>query len=407
MNRNFAHTAGWPISSAAGIPVRCRLLAYLLRMPAWSRAVAAARSLLPVGASRSVERTGRLGPLVPMAWSAAFFVWLYDFTFSARHPGSDGTIILAGVHRFVHHQPVYEAVAAGNTFNHFPSELLLLSPLAAIPTRAALTVILMLSVLFFVAALLSLARGRWYAALFVLAAGLAAPVTAELSEQNVDLLAAGLVGLALAAERRHARWTWLTLGLALKPTVWPVAFAFGVPGLLALCAVAALNGVALLLVSHADRFFTGVLPFLSHGQASIEHVARASIADALRELHAPNGLAIGIATVLLVGSVVYLIRTTWPATRQAAPLLIIASLLFASYTFAIYAVYVIVVAPILRIRSELPDLVIAGAAAYLIGTNDSWGTSSAPAARYVVAIGALFVLGLRALHPGAESADPA
>src|SRR4030095_16153861 len=101
------------------------------------------------------------------------------------------------------------------------------------------------------------------------------PVTAELSEQNVDLLAAGLVGLALPAERRYARWTSLTFGLRLKPPVWPVAFAFGVPGLLALCAVAALNGVALLLVSHADRFFTGVLPFLSHGQASMEHVPRA------------------------------------------------------------------------------------------------------------------------------------
>jgi hypothetical protein len=367
-------------------------------MPTWSRVLAASKSLAPRTAWPTVDLGGRLGLLAPVVWGAAFFVWLYDFSFGLRHAGSDGTIILAGIHRFVHHQPVYEAAAAGNTFNHFPSELVLLSPLAALPSGAARAVVLTLSAVLFVAALLRLARRSPYAGLLVLAAGLASPVTAELSEQNVDLIAAGLVGLALGAERSRSRWALLLLGLALKPTVWPVAFAFGLPGLVVLCAVAVLNGVVLLFVAHADRFFTGVIPFLSHGQPTIEHVARASVADALRELHAPNGLAVGVATVLLVASIVYLVRTTWPTTREAAPLLIIASLLFASYAFAIYTVYVIAVAPLLRIRPRTPDLLIAGAAAYLIATNDSWGTTSVPAARYVVALGALFALGVQALR---------
>lgn len=376
-------------------------------MPTWSRALAAAKLRTPGTPWPTVDLAGGLGVLAPVIWSAAFFVWLYEFGFGLRHAGSDGTIILAGIHRFVHHQPVYAAVTAGDTFNHFPSELVLLSPLAALPAGAARAVILTLSVVLFVAALLRLARRSSYAGLLVLAAGLASPVTAELSEQNVDLVAAGLVGLALGVERRPWRWALLFLGLALKPTVWPVAFAFGLPGLLVLCAVAALNGIALLLVAHADRFFTGVVPFLSHGQPAIEHVARTSVADALRELHAPNGLAVGVATVLLVASIVYLVRTTWPTTLEAAPLLVIASLLFASYAFAIYTVYVIAVAPLLRIRPRTPDLLIAGAAAYLIWTNDSWGTTSAPAARYVIALGALFVLGVRASRTAVEPAEAA
>ena len=256
-----------------------------------------------------------------------------------------------------------------------PSSPVALAPFGVLPESVAGAVFVVSSVIAFVVGLYRLAVRTPIPALILLGAGLSLPVRTELSLGNDDLLCAGLIGIALST---RSRWRAVPLGLAMaiKPTMWPIVVLFGVDAVIAIALAAVLAVIGLATIVDVGRFFHHVIPYLAHGQQGIETL-RTSLTDAAVAAGLTRGPVSLICLAVLVVALAYILfRAKGTNIAALAPLVVLLGLLLSTYSYIPYAVYLVVVLPLLRPRDK--EFWLLGVALYLIGSSDVWTTHSLP-----------------------------
>jgi hypothetical protein len=244
-----------------------------------------------------------------------------------------------------------------------------------------------------------LARRTPFPALIVLGAGISLPVMSELALGDADLLAAGLIAIALATSGgKRAGCTFLAL--AVKPTAWYVFVVLGIPGLIGIGGAVMLNLLGFAVIKAPERFFNDVLPFLAKGQQKIPGL-RASLPDAASSAGLPHSYVSAITAVLLIAALAWIVlkRHAIGDLTRCAPLVILLGLTLSSYCFVPYCVYLIAVLPLLEPRGR--DLPLLGVSLYLICSHDVWSSSGLPhaldvALNYKVLAGLLLMIPIAA-----------
>ncbi|MGO8904812.1 MAG: glycosyltransferase 87 family protein [Solirubrobacteraceae bacterium] len=319
-------------------------------------------------------------------WPIAGLVWIYETLHEAHKIGTTWPALYRGPYDLLHGLAPYPTTANSVAWyaatNHAPfyvftpSSALILTPFGLLGEIFAGELFMLLSGAVFAAGLYLLARRTPIAALIMLGAGLSLPLTSEFNISDADLLAAGLIALALATGGGR-RAAFMCLAMAVKPTAWYVVAVLGVPGLIGLSAAVGLNLIGLAVVRDSGRFFENVIPFLAHGQQHVDTL-RVSLPDAASSLGLPHSdvsVVTGLALILALAWILFKRREIGNLER-CAPLVVLLGLTLSSYCFVQYVVYLIVVLPLLEPRES--DLPLLGIALYLICAPDVWSSSSFP-----------------------------
>jgi hypothetical protein len=339
-----------------------------------------------------------------VVWPIAALVWIYEALHDANHLGLNVRAVYQGPHDLLHDIAIYPTTSnfgAWHAANHLafyvfpPASAIILSPFGLLDEKSAGAFFILLSVGVFMAGLYSLAKRTPFPALIMLGAGLSLPVTGTLRVGDADLLAAGLIALAIAANG-PGRAGYTFLAMAVKPTAWYVFVVLGVPGLIGLSAAIGLNVLGLALIRDSGRFFHNVVPFLANGQQHISAL-RASLPDAGSSLGLPHSYVSSVTGLALILALAWIVlkRSAIGNLERCAPLVVILGLTLSSYCFVQYVVYLIVVLPLLEPRER--DLPLLGIALYLICAPDVWSSSGLPhalnvALNYKVLLGLLLLL---------------
>ncbi len=278
------------------------------------------------------------------------------------HPdGYDLKVIVAGLQRFLDHEPVYRADGWGR-YLYPPSSLVLLAPLGMLGFAKTHVVYMLLeaaSILAAVALSLRLFRVDFRSPLAgaaFAAAALSAPVIDELRWTNVDGVVLGVFTGSLVAMSRR-RWllagVLLGLAIAIKPTVglivllpllwrqWrSAAFAVIVPGVLLVVGVVLSRGDGL-------HFLTVVLPILAGGlghDLAGGNVALVAVLDSF-------GVSRLVSDVVRLAGLVLVVATMWRVFRSdrseterlttLVALILLGTYLLSSYSFLRYVMYLI------------------------------------------------------------------
>jgi arabinofuranan 3-O-arabinosyltransferase len=280
----------------------------------------------------------------------------------AVHPdGYDLKVIVAGLERVLHHQPIYSAGGYGR-YLYPPSSLVLLAPLGLLGFDRVHLVYMLLEAASIVAAValsLRLFRVSFRSPLAggaFAAAALSAPVIDELRWTNVDgLVLSAFVGSVLAMSRR--RWllagALLGVAIAIKPTVAPIGLLlllwrqWRAAGLAAAIPVVLMAAGIVLSEGDGWHFFTVSLPILANGlghDLAGGNVALVAVFDSLRVPHAITW-AVRLAALGLVAVTMWRVRTSgWGLTVQVTTLMaliLLATYLLSSYSFLRYLMYLL------------------------------------------------------------------
>lgn len=298
---------------------------------------------------------------------------------SFRYGGGDFLPVWTAVRAFFHQQTPYGV----RLFVYPPSSLLLFAPVGLLGFGAAkIAIIVVDAVAIVAAALLSLRifGVSWRsaaAAITLIGLGLFAPVTQTLYAANVNgLVVAGEAAALLAAVRQ--RWllagAFLGLTFAIKPVLLPLVLLLALERqwrslLISLSIPAILSGFALLLSVDGGLFFSRTVPFLIGGEGqSGENVA---LAGAVVAIGLPLWSA-GLLRVLILVAALAIAWRRWPAIAgtplelvEMASLIVITTILVASFGWPYYGIYLIpllvsLVHPASAMRSWLGGLGIYG-----------------------------------------------
>ena len=324
-------------------------------------------------------------------WPLAVGALAHAVLAAATGPARDLAILWRSAASLVGGGPLYDE---GREFIYPPLAGWLLAPLSLLPFRAAVVVVVLTSAAALVAALLLTVRlvgGRPGSAVtagaLLLLAG-SRPVTGLLDQGNVDLVLvlAEVCVIALLLRRRDAAaGALLGLVCAVKPTLAPVVLALLLLGRFrALAATAATGALAsaagLLGVPDRTVFWTDVLPLLAGGNREVLDRYDRSLDGAADRFGLPPLLTLLLRAAVLATAcwVVWRRRDRPQAPLEAVPLLMLATLVASSFTWANYSAYLL---PLLATAGRRDSLVRgwpAWAGVYLFATRDPWSVQGLP-----------------------------
>jgi arabinofuranan 3-O-arabinosyltransferase len=321
-------------------------------------------------------------PAMLFAWTVA----LLAFSRVALHAwsnlgGNDFYPIWQGVHRFVEGGTPYSEHSQNGSFVHTPSGAVLLYPLGSLPEVTAsklytVAVVLLIPAAFFVVFVVADEKARQRMAIAAAIFAVSMPLSNALVLRNTDPVSLALLAIAimaLASGRDREGGAVIGLAVAIKPTMvllllLPLLSGRGRGTVWAVAVAGLLNAAGFILVPDSARFFTSVVPWLRHGQSSVDlNAALTGVPDALG-LEAPafSTLVQVVAALFFIAAGVAYRNVLKADVFAAAAFLVVAGLVVPPYSFRSYGVYLILAAPFFLSRVQRSiEMVVAGAATYL------------------------------------------
>ena len=324
-------------------------------------------------------------------WPLAVGTLVHAVIAAATGPARDLAILWRSAASLVGGGPLYDPA---REFIYPPLAGWLLAPLGLLPFRGAVVVVVLTSAAALVAALLLTVRlvggrpGSAVTAGALLLLATSRPVTGLLGQGNVDLvLVLAEVGVIALLLRRRDAAAGALLGLvcAVKPTLAPVLLALLLLGRLRALLAAGVTGAAasalgLLAVPDRAVFWTDVLPLLAGGNREVLDRYDRSLDGAAERFGVPPGVALVLraAAVATACWVVWRRRRHPQAPLEAVPLLMLATLVASSFTWANYSAYLLPLLATVGQRDSLVRCWPAWAGAYLFATRDPWSVEALP-----------------------------
>jgi arabinofuranan 3-O-arabinosyltransferase len=368
-----------------------------LGVAAWSDAtprVPGARDAIRSGAApggtadpsiRAVSGRDRSTAAGTVLWPLAVLALAHVALRAALGPARDLDILWRAGGRLLAGGPLYDPE---RTFIYPPVAGWVLAPVAAVPFRAAVVLMTVVSVAALVCAVVLLldllgipARSPVTAGvLLVLAAS--RPVDGLLGQGNLDvllLLVEVLVIRCLVARRDVLAGVVLGAACAVKPTLAPLLLGTVLLGRVRTTWVAAAAGTGLTLaglvtVRDAGVFVTGVLPMLADSNRDVLQQYDKSLHGAVQLLGLPDGVGLPARAAALTLAVVvaWRRRRTPLAAAEVMPVLLLGGLLASSFSWANYSLYLLpLLLTVVRPGSPVRTWP-AWAGVFLVWTADGW-----------------------------------
>ncbi|MGO9321902.1 MAG: glycosyltransferase family 87 protein [Solirubrobacteraceae bacterium] len=332
-----------------------------------------------------------------LLWGLAAAFVLFEILSAISKSHMDAPAIWTGLEHFVHGISPYgvsshrlrvvspEGVVTRLQFGYVdpPGSTLIDAPLGLLSLALAQKVIVIVAGVAAMVAIVAMTRGDegltlWGVALAALLVSFSRPFHHELSLGNLDLLALLPIALGLAAlARGHERLgaILMALGVCVKPTAAAVLLAPLLAGrwrvtALALAAAVAVTLVGFAVVPHSTRFITAVIPYLT-GPEQASTGTNGSLVGLVRYLEfgglIPAAVIEAGALLAFVALALRYRRELSDSLQASVALCVLALLLVPSYSFEVYALYLVLALPfLLRARGPLELTLLALAVLFIV-----------------------------------------
>jgi hypothetical protein len=149
------------------------------------------------------------------------------------------------------------------------------------------------------------------------------------------------------------------------------------------------------IIPGSSRFVHHVLPYLAHGQKTIDTI-RTSLPDAAASAGLSHSAVSSLTALVLLGALALIIVRRGLGCTECAPLVVVLVVILSAYSFPAYCVYLLPLLPLLRVADR--HLTPFGVALYLICAPDAWLSYGLPHWSNVV-LGYKVLAGLLLLLP--------
>jgi hypothetical protein len=330
--------------------------------------------------------------LTALLWAFAAAFVLYEILSTISKAHTDAPAIWTGLEHFVHGISPYgtsshrlrvvsaEGVVTHRQFGYVdpPGSTIVASPLGLLSLALAQKLIVIAAGVAAMLAVVAVTRGDerltlWAVALAALVISISRPFHHELTLANLDLIALLPLALGVAAlARGHDRLgaVLLAIGICVKPTAAGVLLAPLLAGkwrvsVMAVATVLAVTVVGFAVVPHSWRFVTDVIPYLT-GPEQANTGYNGSLVGLVRYLEfggvLPSAVTEAAALLVFVGLAARYWKQLSGSLEASVALCVIALLLVPSYSFEVYALYLVLALPLLlraRGPTELTLLALA------------------------------------------------